>query len=109
MVEKRESRKADANQGRRKAVKKDVALSAMAEGLFIADGKNPYLKGDLAIHNLVELVQNIASLEHHEAPWVADWIQYLGDAETARRIREEPAHFKKIINERWAELKKQFE
>jgi hypothetical protein len=37
---------------------------------------------------------------------VADWIEYLGDAETARRIRDEPSRFRKIVHERREELKK---
>lgn len=109
MVDKRETRKGVASRKGRKAVKENVELSPLAERMFLAEGKNPYLKDGKAIHNLEELVQNIALFEHHEAPWVADWVQYLGDIDTARRIREEPAHFKRIINERWAELKKQFE
>ena len=84
----------------------DTKLDALASRLFIADGKAPYYKGDIAIHNLDELDRNIAHLEHHEAKWVADWLEYLGDAETAKRIRDEPSHFKKIVHERREELKK---
>lgn len=87
---------------------REVELSPLAEHMFLADGKEPYLKDGRALRNLEELTQNIASFEHHEALWVADWIQYLGDKETAGRIREAPAHFKRIITERHAELKKQF-
>lgn len=84
----------------------DPKLDAIATRLFVADGKNPYYKGGIAIHNLDELDRNIALLEHHEAKWVADWLEYLGDAETAKRIRDEPSHFKKIVHERREELKK---
>lgn len=88
---------------------REVELSPLAESMFLADGKQPYLKDGMAIHNLEELTHNLASFEHHEALWVADWIHYLGDVETARKIRDGPAHFKTIINERWAELRKQFD
>jgi hypothetical protein len=109
MVEKREERKAQAPPKGRKQAPKKVQLSPLAEGMFLASGKNPYVKGDIAIHNLDELERNISAFEHHEAPWLADWIDYLGDAQTAKMIRAEPAGFKKIIHQRWSELKKQFD
>jgi hypothetical protein len=108
MVEKREPRKAETPAKWRKQAQKKVQLSPLAEGMFLAYGKNPYIKGDMVIHNLDELERNIAAFEHHEAPWLADWIDYLGDVETARMIRAEPAGFKKIIHQRWSELKGQF-
>jgi hypothetical protein len=46
--------------------------------------------------------------EHHEARWVADWLEYLGDAETAKRIRDEPSRFRKIVHERREELRKAY-
>jgi len=85
----------------------DPGLLALASKLQIADGRNPYYRGDLTIRNIEELDRNLEVFEHHEAPWVADWLEYLGDAETARRIRAEPGRFKKIVRERWTELKKQ--
>lgn len=85
----------------------DPKLGALASKLQIADGKNPYYRGGLAIRNMEELDRNLEVFEHHEAPWVADWLEYLGDAETATRIRAEPGRFKKIIHERWAELRRQ--
>ena len=90
----------------REPTRADPKLDALATRLFVADGKNPYYKGDLTIRNLEELDQNIAMFEHHEAKWVADWLEYLGDAETAKRIRDEPSHFRKIVHERNVELKK---
>ena len=85
-----------------------MELSKLAEGMFVAYGKNPYLKDDISIHNLDELERNIGLFEHHEAHWVADWMEYLGDAEAAKLIREEPAHFKRIIHQRWTDLKKEY-
>jgi hypothetical protein len=84
----------------------DPKLDALATRLFVADGKNPYYRGDLKIRNLDELDENLAVFEHHEAGWVADWLEYLGDAEAAKRIRDEPSHFRKIVHERRAELKR---
>ena len=84
----------------------DPKLEALASKLFIADGKAPYYKGDNAIHNLDELDRYIALFEHHEAKWVADWLEYLGDAEVAKRIRDEPSRFRRIVHERREELKK---
>jgi len=92
----------------RKQAQKNVQLDHLAEAMFLAYDKNAYVKGDIAIHNIDELERNIASFEHHEAPWLADWIAYLGDAETATKIRAEPSSFKKIIHNRWSDLKKQF-
>jgi hypothetical protein len=109
MVGKREARNAEAPAKGRKQARKKVQLSPLAEGMFLAYGKNPYVKGDITIHNLDELQSNLESFEHHEAPWLADWIDYLGDAETAKMIRTEPSSFKKIIHQRWSELKKQFQ
>jgi hypothetical protein len=108
MLEKRDIRKAPASTMKEMPRTTDSRLGPLAAKLFIADGKNPYYKGNLAIRNLEELNQNLATLEHHEAPWVADWLEYLGDAESAKRIREEPAHFRKVVHERWSELKKQY-
>ena len=108
MVEKREARSGEAPAKGRKQAQMNVQLGPLAEGMFLANGKNPYVKADISIHNLDELERNIASFEHHEAPWLADWIDYLGDAETAKMIRAEPSSFKKIIHNRWSDLKKQF-
>ena len=39
-----------------------------------------------------------------EAEWVASWIEYLGDTETADKIRATPNEFKGIISARYEEL-----
>jgi hypothetical protein len=104
LVEKRYSRNSSPPPRRVAPSKTDDRLFGLGTKMIVADGKNPYFRGELAIRNIAELDQNIASFEHHEAPWVADWLEYLGDAETARKIRAEPAHFKKFVHDRAAEL-----
>lgn len=105
MLEKRMSRR-PAPGGRRKSGKPvNAGLAETAQRLLLADGKNPYFRGDLTIRNIEELDRAIALFEHHEAPWVADWLEYLGDGETAARIRAEPAHFRRIVHDRAAELR----
>jgi len=111
MVDKRTSRWGGAEKRAEKKIETVAVVSDkldnMAERMLLADGKNPYVKGELTIRNLAELSQNIETFEHHEAPWVADWIEYLGDGETAKKIRGDPSRFKKIVCERHAELKRQ--
>jgi len=107
MLEKRNFRKAPPPMGKKAAPAQiEDRMFHLATRMLTAEGKNPYHKGDLTIRNIDELDQNIASFEHHEAPWVADWLEYLGDAETAGRIRGEPVHFKRLIHERVSELRK---
>lgn len=111
MVEKRTFRWGGAEKRAEKKIESQPVVSQkldnLAEKMLLADGKNPYVKGELTIHNLAELSQHIESFEHHEVPWVADWIEYLGDGETAKRIREDPARFKRVVSERYTELKRQ--
>ncbi len=104
MLEKRQARKAPGATTKAPA-RKDEALAALANRMFVADGKNPYFRGDRTIRNLEELDLDIAGFEHHEAPWVADWLDYLGDAEVAQKLRAEPSHFRRIIHERAGELR----
>jgi len=105
LVEKRYSRNSSPPPKRAAPSKTDDRLFGLGTKMIVADSKNPYFKGTQAIHNIAELDQNIASFEHHEAPWVADWLEYLGDAETAGKIRAEPAHFKRFIHDRATELR----
>lgn len=77
-----------------------------AARMFSPQGKNPYYKGEMAIRNLDELDRNLNTFDASEAPWVADWLEYLGDPTTAARIRRAPADFKRIVHERREELKK---
>lgn len=81
-------------------------LTKIAKNLFEAAGKNPYYRGGKAIKNFSELRENLAEFTENEAQWVAAWIEYLGDAKTAARIRERPSKFKEFINERYNELRR---
>ena len=67
-------------------------------------GEGRRLLGERAIKNLKELRQNLGLFTEKEALWVADWLEYLGDPKTARRIRENSQDFKAIIINRYAEL-----
>ncbi len=81
-------------------------LAAVAEMLLGAKGKEPYYHGSTAIRNLEELVSRLDNFTAGEASWVASWIEYLGDAETAEKIRRSPNNFKDIVRQRHRELKK---
>ncbi|MBE0517519.1 MAG: hypothetical protein IBX41_09095 [Methanophagales archaeon] len=82
--------------------KAEIAIS-----LLTPAGKNPYylFRGTdcIAINNISELKDRIDLLTGNEADWVASWIDYLGDKETADMIRERPNEFKRIIIERYEE------
>ncbi len=93
----------------RKIADKKKELARLANSLFEPVGKEPYyLNQGKAIRNLSELVENLDAFSETEAPWLASWIEYLGDEETAMRIREMPGAFKEVINERYAELQEFF-
>jgi len=83
-------------------------LEHLAKALLAPEGKNPYCLGDKRICNLKELRQDIGEFTDKMARWVADWIEYLGDRETAQKIRDEPSNFKSIITNRYAELRPYF-
>jgi hypothetical protein len=104
--------------GKKDARKDDYFGTRMTEGkvsqtprmtaarMFNPEGKNPYYKGQTVISNLDELDSNLNTFDASEAPWVADWIEYLGDSATAARIRKTPTEFKNIIHQRREELKR---
>jgi len=81
----------------------------IASCLLRPAGKNPYylLRGTdcIAINNLAELKDRIDLFMENEAEWVAAWIEYLGDKDTADKIRASPSNFKSIIIERYEELR----
>ena len=83
--------------------KAEIAIS-----LLTPAGKNPYslIRGTnyFPISNLSELKDRIDMFMQDEADWVASWIEYLGDKETADKIRATPDDFKRIIIERYEEL-----
>ncbi len=80
----------------------------IASCLLRPAGKNPYylFRGTdcIAINNLAELQDRIDMFMENEAEWVASWIEYLGDTETADKIRATPNEFKRIISARYEEL-----
>lgn len=96
--------------------RKKAELSMLATSLFEPVGKNPYYlnrsssSGDMtiAIKNLSALRDHLDVFTEEEAPWLALWIEYLGDKETAARIRETPSEFKGIIIARHDELRELF-
>ncbi|MBE0517198.1 MAG: hypothetical protein IBX41_07425 [Methanophagales archaeon] len=81
----------------------------IASSLLKPAGKNPYylFRGTdcIALNNISELKERIDMLMENEAEWVASWIEYLGDKDTADKIRASPSNFKSIIIERYEELK----
>ena len=79
-------------------------LMDLAKKMFDPVKKNPYYLGERAIRNFRELRQNLGLFTEKEAIWVADWLEYLGDPKTARKIRENSQDFKAIIMNRYAEL-----
>ncbi len=92
-----------------KITKKKAELSRLATSLFAPAGQNPYYlnRGSraIAIKNMAELRDNRDAFTREEVPWLASWIEYLGDKETADRLRETPEKFKEIIEERCDELR----
>lgn len=80
-------------------------LERLAKALLAPRGKNPYYLGERAIRNLKELRQSMDLFTEREAAWVADWLEYLGDRDTAQEIRGAPSDFKEIVAKRYAEIK----
>lgn len=87
---------------------KEARRAEIATCLFKPASKNPYylFRGTdcIALNNLSELKERIDMFKENEAEWVASWIEYLGDKETADKIRETPREFKRIIIARYEEL-----
>jgi len=96
----------------RKLRENKAELSKLAANLFNPVGKNPYYlnrgNGSIAIKNFADLRDNLDAFTEEEAPWLASWTEYLGDKETAARIRETPGEFKEIIIERYGEVQEFF-
>jgi hypothetical protein len=106
MLERRFVRRPPPGTIRPPAPKTDENMASLAMRMFGADGKNPYYRGEMVIRNLDELDRNIALFEQSEAGWVADWLEYLGDAQTARRIHDEPSGLGRIVHERAEQLRR---
>lgn len=81
------------------------ALAETARRLLRPADRQPYWLGSQPIGNLEDLVNNLEKFTDDHALWVADWIEYLGDRETADRIRRERLRFKEIVRQRYEELK----
>ena len=117
----REKKKVKVEEGKKERTvtrinNKKAELSRLVTSLFDPAGKNPYYlnrssgSGDMtiAIKNLSALRDNLNVFTEEEAPWLASWIEYLGDKKTAERIRKTPSEFKEIIIERHEELQEFF-
>ena len=93
----------------RRIKEKKKEFSKLSSSLFEPVGKDPYylIRGSnsAAIRNLIELRDNLDAFTHGEAHWIASWLEYLGDKESATRLREMPEKFKEIIVERCNELR----
>jgi hypothetical protein len=76
----------------------------IAQKVLFPHDRSPYQLGEHPIRNFQELKENLQFLSEYEATWVADWLEYLGDAETASNIYERPKDFRTMINERYREL-----
>jgi hypothetical protein len=79
-------------------------LAGIAAKLFSPVEKNPYYRGEKAIRNFRELNESLNEFTQKEAQWVASWIEYLGDTNTAARIRQTPNRFREIVKIRFNEL-----
>lgn len=77
----------------------------MARRLFKPEGRSPYIFNGKPLNNFNDLKDYLVAFTGAEALWVASWLEYLGDAETADRIRRRPRDFKDIVLKRYRELK----
>jgi hypothetical protein len=77
----------------------------LAKRLFSPEDKKPYVFNGKPLRDIKDLKDYLVAFTGTEALWVASWIEYLGDRETAERIRKKPRDFKHIVFKRYAELK----
>jgi hypothetical protein len=80
-------------------------MRAIAERLFNPKDKKPYVFNGKPLKNMKDLKDYLVAFTGGEGPWLASWLEYLGDGELARRIRSKPRDFKEIILKRYKELK----
>ncbi len=107
MAKRTNSRNKNTTRASKQNVKKTTEnLPELAKQVLSGNGKNPYYFGGTVIKNYDELHVHIDEFKDHEAIWLADWIDYLGDNSTAQKIRETPNEFKNIVTNRISELKK---
>jgi len=81
-------------------------LDTIAKKMFEPVKKEPYYLNSQAIRNFQELMENLGAFTNEEANWVASWIEYLGDGQTAKKIRNSTDGFKDILRKRHAQLMK---
>ena len=88
---------------------KKQELYRLATALFTPREKRPFLFNNgsrtVRITNLEELCENLDRCPVEDSLRLASWIEYLGDEQTAQRLRETPAGFRKIITGRYEELR----
>jgi hypothetical protein len=76
----------------------------MAVKMFYAPGKQSFYLQNIKLQNLYDLKVALDRIPADEAKRLADWLEYLGDTQTANSIYERPEDFRNIINERYNEL-----
>lgn len=91
------------------AARKAEPDRAISEAMFHPKDKNPYYFNGKPLGNLRELVDYLVAFTGEEGNWVASWLEYLGDPEVAERIRKNPGNFKRIVQDRYDELKRYLE
>ena len=73
--------------------------------MFKPKEKKPYIFNGKPLKDLQDLKDYLVAFTSKEALWVATWLEYLGDSETAENIREKPEKFKNAVLKRYKELK----
>jgi hypothetical protein len=90
-------------------VEEEEKKAGIAACVFRPVEKNPYylFRGAecVTIVDFSDLKENIDLFGEAEAGWLASWIEYLGDNETANKIRAMPREFRMIVIERYKELR----
>lgn len=81
------------------------SLKGLARVMFKPRDKKPYIFNGKPLKNLQDLKDYLVAFTGKEALWVASWLEYLGDRETAERIRKKPKDFKSAVMKRYKELK----
>lgn len=79
-------------------------LKEIANLVFNPVGKEPYYFKGTAMHNMLDLAENLDRMSDSEATWAAFWIEYLGDESTSKKIMKSPHKFREIVRERCMEL-----
>ena len=80
-------------------------MRTLARRMFWPENKKPYIFNGKPLKDLKDLKDYLVAFTGKEALWVAAWIEYLGDHELARNIRDRPKKFKELILKRYEELK----